>query len=59
MLKEIGTILLILTAVILFGNIWFHFVDSALERIKQLFIGRKESQTWHPLPPQEKKDPNE
>ncbi len=53
MLREIGMILLVLIAVVIFGNLWFHLVDSALERIKRLLTGRKEPPAWHPLPAEE------
>ncbi len=50
---EIGAFLLVLVAVFLFGNLWFHFVETILNRIKKLFTRRKEPPTWHTLSPDE------
>ncbi len=50
---EIGAFLLVLVAVFLFGNLWFHFVETILNRIKKLFTRRKEPPTWHMLSPDE------
>ena len=50
---EIGDFLLVLVAVFLFGNLWFHFVETILNRIKKLFTRRKEPPAWHTLPPDE------
>ena len=47
----IGAFLLVLIAVFLFGNLWFHFVEFLLGRIKRLFSGQKDPPAWHPLPP--------
>ena len=47
---EIGTFLLVLVAVFLFGNLWFHFVEAVWGRIKRWFTRRKEPPAWHPLP---------
>lgn len=49
-LAEIGTGLLILIGIVIFGNLWFHFVDSMLERIKGVFFRRKDPPAWHPFP---------
>ena len=58
-LAEIGTGLLILTGIVIFGNLWFHFVDSILERIKALFTRHKDPPAWHPFPtdPESHDDP--
>lgn len=47
---EIGAFLLLLAAVFLFDNIWFHFVEALLERIKKLFICGRKPSAWHTLP---------
>ena len=52
-LAEIGALLLLLVAVFLFGNLWFHLVEAMLGRIKGLFARRWEPPAWHPLPPEE------
>lgn len=52
-LKEIGVIVLGLLAVVIVGNLWFHFVESILERIKGLLHRKKEPPAWHPLPPEQ------
>ena len=51
-LKEIGAIALVLLVIVIVGNLWFHFVESILERIRQLFHRKKEPPAWHPLPPE-------
>lgn len=50
---EIGAFLLLLAAVFLFGNVWFHFVEALLGRIKKLFICGRKPSAWHTLPPDE------
>lgn len=52
-LKEIGACLLILVAAVAAGNLWFHFVDGILERVKRLFTRHKAPPAWHPLPPEQ------
>ena len=49
-LGEIGAILLFLVVVLVFGNLWFHLVESVLGRIKRLLIRRSTPPAWHPLP---------
>lgn len=51
-LGEIGAFLLVLLTVFIVGNLWFHFVESILDRIRRLFTRRKEPPAWHPLPPE-------
>ena len=48
---EIGVFLPVLVIVFLFGNLWFHFIEAILERIKKVFTRRKKPPAWHPLPP--------
>lgn len=48
--REIGAILLFLVVVFIFGNLWFHFIEAILRRIKKLFTRHKKSPAWHPLP---------
>ena len=52
-LGEIGAFLLVLVAALIFGNLWFQFVETILSRIKKLFTRRKEPPAWHTLPPDE------
>ena len=54
-IDEIGAFLFILVIIFLFSNIWFHFIESILSRIKRIFTRHKEPKTWHPLP-QDKDD---
>lgn len=46
---ELGAILLVLTAVVIVGNLWFHTVEFLLNRLKGLFSRRKDPPAWHPL----------
>ena len=57
-LKEIGAILLFLLAIVIFGNLWFSFVESLLAKIKKLFSRRREPPAWHTLPSNEKERKN-
>ena len=50
---EIGALLLFLAAVLLLGNLWFHFIEAILRQIKKLFTRRKKPPPWHTLPPDE------
>lgn len=49
-LGEIGAFLLLLAAVFLFGNLWFHLIEAILGQIKRLFTRRKKPPAWHTLP---------
>lgn len=51
-LKEIGVILLVLMAVVILGNVWFHLVEWVLGRIRGLLSRKKDPTAWHPLPPE-------
>ena len=48
---EMGAFLLLLMIVFIFGNLWFHFIETILRRIKKLFTRYKKTSAWHPLPP--------
>lgn len=50
---EMGAFLLFLVAVFIFGNLWFHFIETILGWIKKLFIRRKKPPAWHTPPPEE------
>ena len=52
-LGEIEAFLLFLVTVFIFGNLWFHFVEAILSRIKNLFTRGKNPPAWHTLPPDE------
>lgn len=52
-LGGIGAFLLLLLAVFVIGNLWFHFVEGVLERIKTRFGRHKQPPAWHLLPPEE------
>ncbi len=45
-----GAFLLFLAVIFVFGNLWFHFVETILRWIKKLFIGHKNPPTWHRFP---------
>lgn len=48
-LKEIGMILAVLLVLVIFGNLWFHFVESISGGIKRIFSRGKKQTAWHPL----------
>ena len=56
---EIGAILLFLLVVFIFGNLWFHFIEAILRRIKKLFTRRQKSPAWHALSPDEEDRKND
>lgn len=56
---KIAVILLFLTVAVVFGNLWFHLVESALEFLKRPFARRKEPPSWHPLPPDQEDEKND
>lgn len=58
-LGAVGAFLLVLIVVFVIGNLWFHFVESLLERIKRLLTSRRDPPAWHPLPPDEEKSRDE
>lgn len=51
--QSIGVAILVLSAVVIVGNIWFHFVDGIIEKIKYYLFGRNKQHNWHTLPPDE------
>ena len=55
---EVGAILLALVVLLVIGNLWFHFVESVLGKVKSLFTRGKEPPAWHPLPPEEEENGN-
>jgi len=55
-LGELGAILLVLTVVVLLGNLWFHLVEGLLDRVKRLFTRHRDPPAWHPLEPEQKDD---
>lgn len=58
-LGAVGAFLLVLIVVFVIGNLWFHFVESLLERIKHLLTSRRDPPAWHPLPQDEEKSRDE
>ncbi len=49
-LGSVAAILCVLMAVVIFGNLWFHFVEAVLKVCKKAFFRRKEYGQWHTLP---------
>lgn len=54
-LGGIAGFLLLLAAVFLFGNLWFHGVEALVRRVRRL-VSRPEQGAWHPLPPEERRE---
>lgn len=52
-LKEILAFLFLLVVVFLFANLWFHFVEVIISRIKKVLTIHKEPPTWHSYPCEE------
>lgn len=55
-LKEIGGIFIFLFAMVILGNLWFHFIESILYKIKKQFGRYKEPPVWHTLHQEENHD---
>lgn len=55
-MKEAVMIILGLFVLVVLGNIWFHFVESILNRIKNLFSCGEDQNVWHELPPDDKEE---
>ena len=53
LLREVGAILILMIIVVAVGNLWFHFVESILNKIRNLIFPHREPPAWHPLPPEE------
>ena len=50
-----GGLLAVLLLILVVGNLWFHLVEGALARIKELFLLQKR-ENWHTFSdPEEKK----
>lgn len=56
---EFGSIFLFLLVLVILGNIWFHFVESLLEKIRNFFCRSKEPPRWHELPQEEMQEEKE
>ncbi|MBM6926474.1 hypothetical protein [Pseudoflavonifractor phocaeensis] len=52
-LEKILACLLVLVVIVAVGNLWFHLVESLLEKVKGLFTRGKSPVSWHTLPPEE------
>ncbi len=52
-MKELAAVLGFLAVIVILGNLWFHFVEAVLEKIKELFASHREPAAWHPLPPEQ------
>ncbi len=47
MLRDIGTWILILTAVLIFGRLWFNMVEWLLSKVKSLLGLNRSHRNWH------------
>ena len=56
LLREVVTILLVLIAVLIFGNLWFHLVESLVRCIRWIFRNRRDPPAWHPFQPEQDDD---
>lgn len=53
-MKELGGILLVMLAVVILGNLWFHLVESLLDRVRRWRDASHEQPAWHTLSEAEK-----
>lgn len=49
-----GGLLAVLLLILVVGNLWFHLVEGALARIKELFLPQK-GENWHTFSDHEEK----
>ena len=56
-LKMIGAVFIVLLILVIFGNVWFYFVDGLIGRVKRLFFKNKKPQNWHTLEDTDEKNP--
>lgn len=47
MLRDIGTWILILTAVLIFGRLWFNVVEWLLSKVKSMLGLNRSQRNWH------------
>lgn len=57
-LGEIGALLLFLVVVSISGELWFHFIETIVSRIRKWSTRRKKPPAWHTLPPDEEDGKN-
>ncbi|MBM6830046.1 hypothetical protein H9X85_09530 [Anaerotignum lactatifermentans] len=51
--KEAGILFLVMLGMVIFGQMWFRFVEGILEGLKKRLFPSKEPVSWHPLPKEE------
>ena len=49
-MKELGMAMLAFAAAVMFGHLWFHFVEAVLNRVKSFLTRQKSPPAWHTLP---------
>ena len=54
-----GVFLLLLAAIFILGNLWFHLVEAMLDWIKRLLQRHREPPAWHPFPEREEDEPRD
>ena len=59
MLGWLGAFLLALVVIFIVGNLWFHFVEAILDRIRKFLRGHQEPPAWHPFPPVDEEENKE
>lgn len=47
MLRDIGTWILILTAALIFGRLWFNVVEWLLSKVKSILGLNRSQRNWH------------
>lgn len=55
-MEELGALLLLMVAAVILGNLWFHLVESLLEKLRRLLGLREPPPVWHPFPNEEEKN---
>lgn len=53
---ELFWIAALLMAAVVFGQLWFHFVEALLKRAKRLLFRHEQPPVWHALPGEKEDD---
>ena len=56
-LKMIGAVFIVLLILVIFGNVWFYFVDGLIDRVKGMLFRSQKPENWHTLEDTDEKNP--
>ncbi len=50
-------VFIVLLILVIFGNVWFYFVDGLIERVKGMLFRSQKPENWHTLEDTDEKNP--